>query len=324
MMTIMISKVENGKVATVKGFLAIESRVNTKKEPWYYATIKDATGSLTAMIWNDHPMFDTFAKLDSGLYVEMTGTVKQSGEFLNFDPTDVKEVPSPLGGVTDIELIRLKNELNKFVKALPKPLATLIVSVLKREDVNKAYFEAPMTMQSAYSYKGGAIRSVIRQLRTLDALAAVFEANEQKVDVDLLKTVAILEPVGKGLAFHIDKGRVVKTKRGELFEELYLTMTIVNEELAKSDVDEETKLLIEHALGASHGRKDWGELHTPRSKEAVIAGILWNLSLQLGNFEHLEAHAGGEEFVKLHQKVMYLGTPREEVEETSAAPASGE
>ncbi|MEK3955998.1 MULTISPECIES: OB-fold nucleic acid binding domain-containing protein [unclassified Psychrobacillus] len=287
-----------------------EEKENRKSEKYWFLQFTDSTGTLASFVWNNHPVYKDVEQLEEGMFVSIEGKISLGVEHQNIDIVKFRIEKLPEVGLEKDTLIKLKHQLNEHVQAITDDsLKQLVLNVLSRSDVNNLYFSSPATLMSGFSYTGGIIVSVVRLLRLIDSVSEVINEDGHGVSRDLLKTVAILEPVGKAFAYEIKNSRVSRTKTGEFFEELYLTMKVVLEELIKVDMPPEKKLLLEHCIGSAHGRSDWGDLHTARSKEAVMFGIIWNLNLQLGHFEHLSSKSSeGQEFAKLFQKKVYLKT----------------
>lgn len=304
-----------GKDVLLKGHIVqLDRKENKKKEPFYRLVLRDSSGSGSAFVWNDHPMFETVSSLKEGDYVQAIAKVEVNGEYRNIDLKAVQKTEPPVDGFVDIR--GLKRELAKHIHRFEdKDLSNLVLNILNRPDVNSRFFMAPATTISGYSFDGGILASVVRLLRLISGASAIFDKwphNRDDVkatlDRNFMKAIAIMEPVGKAIAYEKRSGRVEKTREGEFFEELYLTIKIVNEEMDKLEFPAEKREMVEHALGSAHGRRDWGDLFTARTREAVAFSILWNLNLQMGHYEQLmRSSVPDQEFAKLFQKTVHLG-----------------
>ncbi|WCF11418.1 metal-dependent phosphohydrolase (plasmid) [Paenibacillus thiaminolyticus] len=306
-----VKDLQEGEQAVVKG--VIQKTIKHKKgdgEPWIDFRITDSSGMAFAKIWTNLEIYPIISELESGDFVEANVVCTQDGDYTHIDIISIKKIEE--GVIVNID--SLKDELRQVVAGIKDDqLKKLVCAVLARPDMNEAYFVAPATMMSGYSFRGGGLASVVRLIRLIKNGAQVFNEWNHNTDdfvglnVDLLCTVAILEHTGNVRAYQFNRNRVEKTIEGELLNEAELTLEILNEELPKVSIPKEKQLLLKHLLGSAHGRSDWGQLFTHRSREAYVFYFLWNLNLQMGHFEYLDRLHDTEEFVKLFQKNVFLG-----------------
>jgi len=156
---------------------------------------------------------------------------------------------------------------------------------------------------------------VVRLIRLAKAVAGVYSGCDQYLDgrhskfnVDLLKTACILHDVGKVNTFTKNGYNVEKTDEGKLFEDSYLSMKIVLEEMGKVNLPEYQKMILEHVIGSAKGQQRFGALHIPRSREAMAFHFIDALDVQMANFEHLDRDADVTDmFSMLFEKQVFLG-----------------
>lgn len=283
-------------------------------EPWIHLKVSDNGGSCYAKIWNNLELYPTINGFADGTTVEAEVTCVEAGQYIHIEVKSIKEVEKKEGVFVDAE--GLKNELRAAIAGLKdEHLKKLVCRIFARPDMQEAYFKSPATMMSGYSFEGGVVAYVVRSIRLCKVIAEVFNNWNHNVDnfatnlnEDLLTAACIIDSVGKIRAFKMNGTRVEKTTEGELFEDSYLTMKVVLEEIGNIEFPEEQRLVLEHVLGSAKGRSDWGALHSPRSREAVALNLILNLNLQMGHFEFLDRNADATDlFAKLFQKVMFLG-----------------
>ncbi|WPS85400.1 metal-dependent phosphohydrolase (plasmid) [Brevibacillus halotolerans] len=299
----------------ISGSIVKTSKKTSNGEPWINLRIMDNSGSAFAKIWNNLDIYPIINEIADGGFVEATVKCINTGDFINIDVRSIQVIEKQDGSVIDAQ--GLKSELRQAIANLKdEQLKKLVCAIFARPDMNEAYFKAPATMMSGYSFEGGVLAYVVRSIRLVKSIAAVFnEWNHNvdgfatKINEDFLTVACILESVGRIRAFKLNGVRVEKTIEGELFEDSYLTMKVILEEADKINFPEEQRLILEHVLGSAKGRSDWGALHIPRSREAVALNIILNLNLQMGHFEFLNRTADStDQFAKLFQKTMFLGS----------------
>lgn len=313
---VKIRHLQKGDKAILVGEVAKKDGKTASKDPYINLKVSDNTGSVSSNVWSNLPLY-TFVKneLENGDYVEVEVTCTKVGQYINVDYHSVKKVEKIEEQVVDLEAI--KAELRSVLKEFKdEHLRQLVCNVFNRSDVKEAFWTAPASTMSGYSFDGGLASHVVRLVRLSKAVADVFNSWEHNVDqfttklnVDLLKASAILHDVGKVRTFRKRGSKVEKTMEGELFEDSYISMKMVLEELDKVPLPQEQRLFLEHVLGSSKGKSAYGALYIPRSREAVAFNLIDTLDVQMGNFEYLDRHAGAsDEFVQLFQKTFFLGS----------------
>lgn len=310
-----IGDLKPGEDAVIVGKMIKKEKETKKKEPFWLVKISDTTGSCVAMVWNNLEIYPLINGLEDGSYVKAEVHCKQ-----NDNGNVVVEIKSIAIATKDlsprVDIEALKNELREVIAGMKDVhLRALICNVLRRPDINEAFFKNPATMMTGNSFEGGLLAFVVRNIRLVKAVAGVLNAWENqdnfasRVSEELLIAASILDAVGKCKAFKIgEDGKIEKTLEGELFEDSYLTMKIVNEELDKMEFPYEQRVILEHVLGCSKGRPEHGALHIPRSREAVVFHLVSKLNFEMGQFEYLDRESTATDlFGMLFNKRMYLG-----------------
>lgn len=309
-----VKDLQVGQQAMISGTIKKQGKKKDNGEPWIHLRITDNSGMAFAKIWNNLDLYSVINDMEDEDFVEAEVTCTKDGDYTHIEIQSIQKVIREEGVIVDAKA--LKDELRKAISDMQdEQLRKLVCAVIGRPDMLEAYFKAPATMMSGYSFEGGGVASVVRLIRLVKMVANVFNEWNHNVDhfvsklnVDLLTAVAILEHVGNVRAYRFNGKRVEKTVEGELLNEAALTMEVLNEELAKIDFPQEQKLMLKHLIGSAHGRSDWGQLFTHRSREAYAFYMAWNLNLQMGHFEHLERNAEAtDQFARLFQKTVFLG-----------------
>lgn len=317
-----VSDLKKG-VATIRGSLSYKEEMtkpkNGQPSPFLRASIDDNSNKFYTMIWSSSDMFEKMKEFQNGDYIEAEILVEKEADakniYISGSIKSMKKIePVGIKGVVDVE--KLRNELREEVASIENEnINKLITNVLSRSDIRGVYFTAPATEKSGYSHEGGVLAHMVRLIRLSKAFANIYNEWENNIDgykvklnIDLLKACAILHDIGKLKAYKFNGSKVVKTKEGELFEDSYLGAKILIEELPKVELLEEERLLLEHAVTSSKDKLAFGSLNSARTAEAIAFHNIEKLDGQMANFEYLFRTAlSGDEFVKLFDKVLYLG-----------------
>jgi len=313
-MKVKIKDLQEGQEAVIVGELFKKTMKTSKGDPYYLLQIKDNTGKASQQVWNNLPLYSVLENFSDGDYVEAKVTCTKTEQYININVHSLTKLEKTEEPVVNEET--LKEELRQAINEMKdEHLKQLVINVLNRPDVRDAFFQSPASMMSGYSFNGGLVAHIVRSIRLAKAVANVFNGWNHNIDhfqtklnEDLLVASCILHDIGKIRALRKNGLKVEKTAEGELFEDSYITLKIVSEELNKVQLPEEQRLLLEHVLGAAKGKQTYGALFLPRSREAVAFHLIDMLDVQMANFEYLDRNADASDmFVQLFQKTLFLG-----------------
>lgn len=309
-----IKDLNPGVEAVIVGTITKKAKTTKNNDPYFLVRINDTTAGCSAMVWHNLEVYPLVEQLADSDYVQADVVCMEiKDNYINVEIKAITKMEREQIARVDVEA--LKNELRNVIANMKdEHLRALVCAVLGRPDIKEFFFKAPATMMTGNSFEGGLVASVVRSIRLAKVVAQVFNTWEHNLDrftsklnEELLCAACILDAVGKVKAFRMGE-KVEKTLEGELFEDSYLTLKIVNEELNKMDFPAEQRIVLEHVLGASKGRPDHGALHIPRSREAVAFHLISKLNFEMGQFEYLDRNASASEmFGMLFNKRMYLG-----------------
>lgn len=296
-------KINKGKFTITSNLTIIDKTTYLRLE------INDGTLIVINMFSND-PHYETFEKLphDALLLVdiELEYKGKNSGNYDTYQihSVKVKERPS-LVDVVDIN--KLKNELRNIIHNIENvQLKNLICNVFADKELAELFFNVPCTERSAYSFKGGILAHSVRVCRLIDSISDTFDNWEhnnggfnEKLDTDLLKTVAILHDIGRSKMHLFNVDNVIeKTLEGELISNTEESVLIFKEAAKETDLTKEQIMVIQHIISASGSNSQC----LPRTKEALVFNQIEKLDIIMGNFEYMQRVNIGNEFQKLLDK----------------------
>lgn len=288
---------------------------NGKGEEYFVATIKDNSGIASQQVWQNLPLYKEIEQIENGAWVRAeVECTNIDDRYTNIKFNSIEAIERPVELIADVEA--LTNELRQELVSFEDPdLKALVTNVFRRPEVAEAFFKAPASQKSGYSHDSGLLTHVVRLIRLCKAVANVFNTwdmyldnRHTKLNVDLLKTACFLHDVGKVLAFKKNGFNIEKTDEGKLFEDSYLSMRIILQELDKVNLPEYQRMLLEHVIGSSKGQQRFGALYIPRSREAVAFHFIEALDVQMANFEHLDRDADvADLFSMMFDKQVFLG-----------------
>lgn len=315
-MLIPIKEVEANKRGTVKGVVNFTEAMTKPKvgspKPYLKLELEDSTERIYFFIWEADVLYNEIKTvIKPGSYIEA------DIEYVKTDAKGYKEYkihslkPCEKPGDNCLDIDGLKKELKKIMNSIDnKDIQKIVKTIFRREDVVNTFFLAPCTEKSGYAFKGGALAHTVRRCKLIDAILPVFKEWNYNTDNivtqlnrDVLVAVGLLGDIGSCFFYDIGENSIKKSLDGELFEYSYLTMKIVMNEIEKSQLNENQKRLLEHALLSS---RKYGSDTTPRTKDAVVFSAINKLDADVANFEHLQRNNLGSDFGKILEKVYCL------------------
>jgi len=333
-----ISKGAHNTKATIIGTInIIKSKTKTAKD-YYLINISDDTGKVSFPAWENTDFFKFLDESDNDRLVEVQGTIKVKGRYLNIEAANLSFVEREAEDIKEIEekkglptLEELKEQINKRILKINNPfLRNIVVSAIK--DLGNKVELAPFTEKTAYNYKGGLLHEIIDMCDVassiVDSINCSFWNESTILDEDLLLAGAILSNLGKTITLMIDENGIVnKTFEGNLDEDAVysrdITLRAIEKTLskiekealeneAKFNKDEYSKISTEllHIVSSVKNNQTWGALSTPRSKHAIILSHINNIVYTKGLYENLERNKmSGQDFTKAYNngRNYYIG-----------------
>lgn len=290
-----LADAQHGDTIKFRGEVKVELRHKEGGEPFLFLILSDNSGSATAICWNESNLYSFFKDFDEDDKIEAHGQITKKGKFTNINLTSATVLERDDDWV--VHLKKLETALGKVIRNIKHDgLRNMLFEYFTKH--HKEYFKAPATLNGGGSFKGGSLASVVRLCRLIDStwnslnlFAQDFNVNQSlKSDFnkDLLKTVALLEAVGKVETYEVVRSKVRLTKKGELLSDRVVTMKIVQSLLDNSSLNEDEKLLFLHLLAAMNEGETFSGQVVAKSREAVILNSLYQLNLQLMLFEKLD------------------------------------
>lgn len=318
-MTESVKKVfeaKKGDIVDIHCFFSKEKKVARNGNSFLNITLHETTGDVYARIWPESKLFNFFDDDSNEKGVLVRGKIERDTPYKSIEIYTATKKELPISSFADVG--NIKKEIGAVMRGIQDPgLKELLIRIFRDVSFSEAYFKAPMTLvpSSGGSWSGGVAAFVSKLCRLIDQTTNVFnewpyslDEFSTKLNVDFLKTLAILEPIGKVRAFAINKNKTSLTVEGEYMGDHFLTMEIVLEHLIHVDMPEEKKILLKHAIASIPGKKEWGALIYDRTREAIFFNYLWQLNMQMMHFEQMDRMSADDDFVSLFKKRVSLST----------------
>lgn len=181
-----------------------------------------------------------------------------------------------------------------------------------------------------HSYTGGLLEHVWSMTRISGFVADHYSKYYTRLNPPLNKSVivaaAILHDIGKIRELEYHPVEAKYTKQGSLIGHVLMGRDMIREIAQEIDgFPEETLLMLEHAVLAHHGRKEFGAPILPQTIEALIVSFVDDLDAKVNMVarELLRADGDGEFTDKvfgLDNRRIYRGVPLPPIDEDDLPP----
>lgn len=130
---------------------------------------------------------------------------------------------------------------------------------------------------------GGLLYHVYRMVRTASVIAKIYGGVLNK---DLLIAATMLHDIGKIYELETSElGVADYSIQGTLLGHATIGINMIENYARQVDLEEETKLLLQHCISAHHGQIEWGAITAPAIPEACALSYIDNLDAKMYIFE---------------------------------------
>ncbi|GIW88055.1 MAG: 3'-5' exoribonuclease YhaM [Isosphaeraceae bacterium] len=325
-------EIEHDEVADCFALLVRKESGRTKKdEPYWTIVFRDRRGERSCPLWHDSRFFRDAAGWVVGNPYRLTARGQLHAryglqlELLDIRPVDPERDAADgfdLGNLVEVSHLEADQCWNKIRELVERYVPDTYVRALI-ERLLDVYRDDILRIQAAermhHAYTGGLIEHVWSMTRIAVFLAEHYERYYARLNPPLNRSVvvaaAILHDIGKlrELEYHPVAARY--TTPGKLIGHVVLGRDMVREAAAQIEgFPPETLMLLEHAILAHHGKREFGAVVEPATIEALIVSFVDELDAKINQVaEKLLAGTGEDDFTEriygLDNRRFYRGTP---------------
>jgi 3'-5' exoribonuclease len=332
-LVVKLSELVDGEEAICFAALFKKTRGMTKtNQPYLKCLFRDKRAVLEAPLWHDHRFFRdadawsegaafrllVHARLDIrfGMQIDILdarpATQDDSREgFDFFDLVPSSEIPSH----------ELQKKLDQLIERyIEHPLLKLLVRNVLNENMT-LFARMPAAQNMHHSYTAGLLEHVWSMTRIAGFLADHYSKYYAELNPPLNRSLivaaTVLHDIGKLRELEYHPFEAKYTKEGCLIGHVLIGRDMVREAAQKvDDFPEELLLLLEHAILAHHGKREFGAPVPPLTLEALIVSYIDELDAKVNMVarERIDSAVGGsftERIYALENRRFYKGVPVE-------------
>lgn len=327
-----LSKLVDGQEAICFAMLANKTRGTTKRnERFVKCYFRDRKKTLEAPIWASNPLIETCEHWNDGLAYRLVVRGKDEGKYgLQLELLEVRLADDRLDRADGFEPANLVESSRYGAVALEEQLFKLIDKSITDADLNRLvkllleqnhelFAKMPAASSMHHSYTHGLLEHVWSMTRVAafvaNHYAQYYEDLNPPLNVSMVVAATVLHDIGKirELSYHPVEAKY--TKVGCLVGHVLLGRDMVREAARQIEgFPEETLLLLEHAILAHHGKREFGAPILPQTIEALIVSYIDDIDAKINAVarERIRSTTDGDftdKVYALENRKIYKGIP---------------
>jgi 3'-5' exoribonuclease len=273
-------------------FIAVDKQMRPNRNGVLYLQfdLRDATGTLSARLWNATE--SVFQSFDDGDYVRVEGTTQVFQGALQMIATRIERVapeevnPAAFLPSASIDIERHTYRLRQLLATIEHPgLKVLADCFLADSTFLRKFTQAPAGIKNHHAYIGGLLEHVVNLMELVDRIAPRYP----QLDRDLMLLGAFLHDAGKVDELSYDRG-FAYTDEGQLIGHLVMGVELLDDKVRDAErklgepLPREAVLRLKHIIVSHHGEYEFGSPRLPMTLEAIALHHLDNLDAKVHSF----------------------------------------
>jgi len=250
----IVTTLEPGR--PIEGVFAVrrkERRMSRKGSPYLALTLGDATGTISAVIFDEADWFA--GQFEEGDRVRVTGEVTARG---GKSVLRVRSLRPAEAADQDVDLLpkshRDPEDMFGFALGLADEvidpgLRDLLEAFTGDPQMADQWRTVPCTRNGHHAYLGGLIEHSVGVAMLCQSLCTW----HPRVDPDLLVTAALLHDIGYVRCFSVGEATVDQTEEGRMLGHLVIGQQMVDAAAREVGLTDERRLAVLHVIGWHHG-----------------------------------------------------------------------
>lgn len=275
-----------GQEADFFSLLSAKEELSTREgKPFWRVTFRDANREVSFPIWDNSPWAaDCRDRWTAGMFFKLRASLKETNYGPQLEIRRVREVveadtadgfdQSMCLPQSRFDPVVMFDDLAKLLKTHCKDaeLRGLVASILR--DNHEELLRLSAARRNHHAYAGGWLEHTLSVTRNAvffaEKYAAEYPDLTPPLDKSMVVAGAILHDIGKLREIDQQPGAISYTPAGELIGHILLGRDIVREAAAKSPINADTLLRLEHLIIAHQRLPEWGSPKPPMTPEALL------------------------------------------------------
>jgi 3'-5' exoribonuclease len=200
MQHIKISSLEPGQVVeSVYLIQGLDQRLKKNSEPYFFITLQDNSGTITAMLWEKYDDFIE-GKIKVNDFIKVKGSVRSFNNQLQLTIKEYVQIPEDEVDIQNFQQVSarditiMKKELNEYIEKIEdKKLQKLVKMIFADKKIYNDFCDAPSSVSMHQAYIHGLIEHTLGVVKNSLTIAEHYP----KINKDMLIVGGILHDIGK-------------------------------------------------------------------------------------------------------------------------------
>lgn len=319
------AEIRPGDSVTTSFLLAtLEQRAKKNGDPFFSMTLRDATGMLPGVMWENHDHLsagkvraEDFVRVEASAQ-EYNGAVQLTVRRIDkLDETSVN--PADFLPVSPVAREELADQLDRWMAEVTpgSDCRRLLDFLFGHEKLRAMFLDAPAAARNHQAYIGGLAEHTFNVLRNALGLAEGYKP----YDRDLLIAGTLIHDIGKVREFSWQRA-ITYSDEGRLVGHIPLGAMMVDNAIrqlqreGEEPFSERVRMHLLHLILSHHGKLEYGAPVVPKTREALILHYADYTDAYLTSYVDAAdaAQARGERWTPYHrmfESYLFAGAPDE-------------
>ncbi|MDD6087894.1 MAG: HD domain-containing protein [Desulfovibrionaceae bacterium] len=268
----LLKKKQFTEISEIYRISAVISGTQKNGDPYWFLTLSDITGKITAKIWSGSQASRYADTLKANQYIQVQASVSVYQNSRELTVSDFQTVPDTK---VDPTLFLLSSErppldmLKELEQICTRTLTfsgwkNLVFSILHDQNIRAGLLRSPAAKAMHHAYIGGLIEHTLAVAQLCMRFCDLYP----RLDRQILLAGAVCHDIGKIREYPDGAGSDISAE-GELIGHITIGLEMLEPFLRQSDLNEMQKMHLRHMIASHHGKLEFGSPKTPRTEEAL-------------------------------------------------------
>jgi len=316
-----LSEMIDGQEADTFVLLAAKTESKTRDgKPYWRVSLRDAQREVTFPIWNESPLAEQCREQwRPGMFFKVRATYRETSYGPQLDIRKIREVlPEDKNDGFDewmcqprskFDPLELYNSLLEIAQREINDRSLQQITIELLQQHRDALLRFPAARRNHHAFTGGLLEHLWSVARNAVFLAQKYSEDypemQPPLNRELVVAGAILHDIGKVHELQPTPTGAEYTARGELIGHILIGRDMIREAAARTTLDAETLLRLEHIIVSHQRLAEWGSPKPPMTPEALLVHYADDIDAKFQTALFALADRSDDEFTSARNPLQY-------------------